>query len=62
MRFMLLTALSVWIGFNLLLVAWLRWRARARLRNLREADRISYEIEPHPSMSAVSTPETDRVG
>jgi hypothetical protein len=50
MRLMLLTALAVWIGFNLLFVVWMRWRAGAPgLPNLREGDRINYEIEPHPS-------------
>jgi len=50
MRLMLLTALAVWIASNFLFVAWMRWRAGAPgPRNLREGDRINYEIEPHPS-------------
>jgi len=30
MRLMLLTALAVWIGFNLLFVAWMHWRGAPR--------------------------------
>jgi hypothetical protein len=51
MRLMLLTALAVWIVSNFLFVAWMRWRGRRAPgpRNLREGDRIKYEIKPHPS-------------
>jgi hypothetical protein len=31
MRLMLLTALAVWIAFNLLFVVWMRWMAGAAL-------------------------------